>query len=86
MECHTASLIFTHISSLQGPASELNQAYNLTPADLYNLNAKFIENEKETQFRSYLINISWSLSMDGKFNIQMNENYTGFNNARLITI
>ncbi|XP_019360554.1 PREDICTED: interleukin-17 receptor B isoform X1 [Gavialis gangeticus] len=47
-----------------GPASELRQSYNLTPADLYNLNAKFIEDEKETQFRSYLINISWGLSMD----------------------
>uniref|UniRef100_A0A7M4FMX4 Interleukin 17 receptor B n=1 Tax=Crocodylus porosus TaxID=8502 RepID=A0A7M4FMX4_CROPO len=50
--------------SLQGPASELRQSYNLTPADLYNLSAKFTEDEKETQFRSYLINISWALSMD----------------------
>ncbi|XP_067400280.1 interleukin-17 receptor B isoform X2 [Emydura macquarii macquarii] len=47
-----------------GPAHELRKRHNLTPADLHNLSAQLIETEVETHFMSYLINISWSLSMD----------------------
>nr|XP_032650205.1 interleukin-17 receptor B isoform X4 [Chelonoidis abingdonii] len=47
-----------------GPAHELRKWHSLTPADLHNLSAQLIETEVDTHFRSYLINISWSLSMD----------------------
>uniref|UniRef100_K7F669 Interleukin 17 receptor B n=1 Tax=Pelodiscus sinensis TaxID=13735 RepID=K7F669_PELSI len=52
-----------------GPARELRKWHNLTPADLHNLSAQLVETEVETYFRSYLINISWSLSIDASIKV-----------------
>ena len=59
-------LIPGYISS-QGSAPELRKWYGIAPADLHNLSAVWVEKEVETQFQSYFMNISWSLSTDGKF-------------------
>uniref|UniRef100_A0A8B9E0J1 Interleukin 17 receptor B n=1 Tax=Anser cygnoides TaxID=8845 RepID=A0A8B9E0J1_ANSCY len=48
----------------EGPVPELRKQYHVAPADLHNLNAVLVEKQAETQFQSYFMNISWSLSTD----------------------
>jgi len=59
-------LIPDYISS-QGSARELRKWCSIAPADLHNLSAASAEEEAETQFQSCFMNVSWSLSTDGKF-------------------
>uniref|UniRef100_A0A8D0LCU0 Interleukin 17 receptor B n=1 Tax=Sphenodon punctatus TaxID=8508 RepID=A0A8D0LCU0_SPHPU len=47
-----------------GPALEWRKWHNSTPADLNNLSAEFFETRVGTQFKSYQINISWSINAD----------------------
>ncbi|XP_040425007.1 LOW QUALITY PROTEIN: interleukin-17 receptor B [Cygnus olor] len=55
----------------EGPVPELRKQYHVAPADLHNLNAVLVEKQVETQFQSYFMNISWSLSTDGSFFVQV---------------
>ncbi|KAM6126483.1 interleukin-17 receptor B [Phoenicopterus ruber ruber] len=56
-------LIPGYISS-QSSAPELRKWYGIAPVDLHNLGAILVEKEVETQFQSYFMNVSWSLSTD----------------------